>query len=119
METPTPRKEQMMTDGTPVVFVHGLWLHSDSWTPWMEYFTNAGYVPSAPGWPGDAATVEEARVNPDAVAGVGVDAIVEGYATAMAALDQKPIVIGHSFGGLIAQRLLAEGHASAAVTLDA
>jgi non-heme chloroperoxidase len=108
-----------MSDALPVVFVHGLWLHSDSWSPWVDYFRDAGYAPSAPGWPGDAPTVEETRANPDAVAGVGVEAVVQAYAKEIAALEQKPIVIGHSFGGLIVQRLLAEGHAAAAVALDA
>ena len=44
---------------TPVVFVHGLWLHGDSWAPWAEHFRGAGYDPYTPGWPGDGATVAE------------------------------------------------------------
>jgi hypothetical protein len=43
----------------PVVFVHGLWLHADSWGPWIEHYTAAGYEARAPGWPGDADTVAE------------------------------------------------------------
>ena len=46
----------MASAGTPVVFVHGLWLHADSWGAWVDLFREAGYEPSAPGWPGDAAT---------------------------------------------------------------
>ena len=104
--------------GTPVVFVHGLWLHASSWDPWMELFREAGYEPSAPGWPGDSSTIEEARSRPDAVAGYGVNDVVDHYAGAIAALSGKPIVIGHSFGGLIVQRLLAQGLAAAAVAID-
>jgi non-heme chloroperoxidase len=99
--------------------VHGLWLHADSWGNWIELFRDAGYAPSAPGWPGDASTVAETRSQPDRVAGYGIDEVVRHYAQAIAALGRKPIVIGHSFGGLIAQRLLADGHASAAVAIDA
>ena len=44
----------MTTTRTPVVFIHGLWLHATSWEPWVELFTEAGYAPVAPGWPGDA-----------------------------------------------------------------
>jgi non-heme chloroperoxidase len=104
--------------GTPVVFVHGLWLHADSWGPWVERFNEAGYEASAPGWPGDADTVAETRANADRVAGYGIDAVVDHYAAIISPLESKPIVIGHSFGGLIAQRLLGQGLAAAAVGID-
>jgi non-heme chloroperoxidase len=104
--------------GTPVMFVHGLWLHASSWDPWIERFRAAGYTPTAPGWPGDAASIEEARNRPEQVAGYGIDAVVDHYAGAIAALERKPIVIGHSFGGLIVQRLLGQGLAAAAIAID-
>jgi non-heme chloroperoxidase len=109
----------MSPAGTPVVFVHGLWLHADSWGAWADLFREKGYEPSAPGWPGDGETVEATRGNPEAVAGHGIDDVMRHYVGIIDALSAKPIVIGHSFGGLIAQRLLAEGHASGAVGLDA
>ena len=71
----------MPPEAPPVVFVHGLWLHADSWGPWVDRFREAGYAPQAPGWPGDAATVEETREQPDAVAGFGVGDVVDHYAT--------------------------------------
>jgi non-heme chloroperoxidase len=108
-----------MTDRTPVVFIHGLWLHSDSWAPWVDFFRTAGYEPSAPGWPGDSDSVKETRDNAEAVAGYGISDVVDHYADAIRALPSKPIVIGHSFGGLIVQRLLAENLASAGVAIDA
>jgi non-heme chloroperoxidase len=108
----------MPNAGTPVVFIHGLWLHSTSWDPWQEFFKEAGYEPVAPGWPGDAATVEETRRDPAKVAGYGIDDVVEHYAQIIRSLDGKPVVIGHSFGGLIVQRLLGQDLASAAVAID-
>src|SRR5271165_4206990 len=108
----------MPHDGTPVVFVHGLWLHGTSWGPWEEFFREAGYEPVAPGWPGDAATVEETRRDPTKVAGYGIDDVVEHYAQIIRALNARPVVIGHSFGGLIAQRLLGQDLAAAAVAID-
>ncbi len=108
----------MATESTPVVFIHGLWLHASSWEPWVEKFRAAGYEPSAPGWPGDSDTVEETRSQPDRVAGYGIDAIVAHYAELIGALEAKPIAIGHSFGGLIVQRLLGQDLAAAAVAID-
>ena len=108
----------MTSAGRPVVFVHGLWLHATSWGPWAEFFGAAGYAPLAPGWPGDADTAEGTRSQPDRVAGKGIDDVVEHYARIIADLDTPPIVIGHSFGGLIAQRLLGQDLAAAAVAID-
>ncbi|MDQ1604331.1 MAG: hypothetical protein QOE01_2176 [Actinomycetota bacterium] len=104
---------------TPVVFIHGLWLHSSSWAPWVDLFNASGYDAMAPGWPGDGDTVGDTRANPDAVADVGVDEVTDHYAKVMASLPAKPIVIGHSFGGLIVEKLLGEGHAAAGVAIDA
>ena len=70
----------MESAATPVVFVHGLWLHATSWGPWVEFFQEAGYAPVAPGWPGDADTAEETRSHPEQVAGKGIDDVVEHYA---------------------------------------
>src|SRR5712691_439374 len=102
----------MTPAGTPVIFVHGLWLHADSWGPWVDLFREAGYEPQAPGWPGDSATIEETRQHADRVAGHGIEDVVQHYAGVIAGLNAKPIVIGHSFGGLIVQRLLGQNVAA-------
>ena len=109
----------MTQPGRPAIFVHGLWLHASSWGPWLDLFQEAGYAATAPGWPGDPDTVEEARRNPDAVAGKGIDDVVEHYAEIIRGLTAPPVIIGHSFGGLIAQRLLGQDMAAAAVAIDA
>jgi pimeloyl-ACP methyl ester carboxylesterase len=106
----------MASTATPVLFVHGLWLHADSWGGWVDRFRDEGYDPQAPGWPGDGATVDETRKAPERVAGYGIDAVVDHFAQIIG--DTKPIVIGHSFGGLVVQRLLGQNLASAAVAID-
>lgn len=103
---------------TPILFIHGLWLHAESWQPWADLFARHGYDVVAPGWPNEPATVAEAREHPELVANVGIDTVVEHYAAIAASLPEPPIVIGHSFGGLIAQKLLAMGYAQAAVAID-
>ena len=109
----------MTATARPVVFVHGLWLHATSWQPWVERFTREGYRPLAPGWPGIADTVAAARAHPDAIAGHGIDDVVAHYAGIIATLDVAPVLVGHSFGGMIAEKLLGQHRAAGAVAIDA
>jgi pimeloyl-ACP methyl ester carboxylesterase len=107
------------TKTNPVLFIHGLWLHQSSWSAWEEFFGTEGYQTLAPGWPGDQDTVELARANPDSVADKGVEEVVDHFAGIIDGLDAPPILIGHSFGGMIAERLLGDGKGAAAVAIDA
>jgi len=93
----------------PVVFIHGLWMHASTWDNWVGLFNENGYQAVAPGWPGDGDTVAASRENPDAIANRGIAEVTEHYATIIKELPADPVVIGHSFGGLIAQRLLGMG----------
>ena len=103
----------------PVVLVHGLWIHADAWQPWIAHLQSQGYDPVAPGWPDDPATVEEARAHPERLAGKGVQDIVDHYAAVIRGLPEPPLLIGHSFGGLVVQKLLGMNLGVAAVAIDA
>jgi pimeloyl-ACP methyl ester carboxylesterase len=100
------------------VFIHGLWLHASSWQPWLDLFAQNGYDPVAPGWPYEPPTIEAARRQPDAVAGIGIEEVADHYAGIIEALPEPPVIIGHSFGGLIAQKLLGRNLGAAAVAID-
>jgi non-heme chloroperoxidase len=106
------------TGKQPVVFVHGLWLLPNSWDPWCEVFEKAGYVTVAPGWPDDPLTTEEAKEHPEVFARKSVGQVADHYAEVIQALERKPAVIGHSFGGLLTEMLAGRGLAAASVAIS-
>src|SRR3954454_20822093 len=108
----------MSSEPTPVVFIHGLWLHATSWGSWIDLFQHAGYEPTAPGWPNEPRTVAAARAQPDLVANIGIDEAAQHFTSIVDQLSTPPVIIGHSFGGLIAEKLLGEGIGAAAVAID-
>ena len=102
----------------PIVFVHGLWLLPSSWDRWVTVFEDAGYTALTPGWPDDPVTVQEANANPQVFAHKTVGQVADHFDTIVRGLSKKPAIIGHSFGGLLAQILAGRGMASATVAID-
>lgn len=102
----------------PVVFVHGLWLLASSWDRWAVLFEEAGFVAVAAGWPDDPETVDEANANPDVFADKTVGQVSAHLETLVRGLTRKPVIIGHSFGGMLAQMLAGRGLASVTVAID-
>lgn len=107
-----------MDQPRPVVFIHGLWLHASSWEPWVDLFRDAGYDPVAPGWPHEPDTVADARERADDVANISIDDAVEHFAAVVATLPVSPVLVGHSFGGLITEKLLGQGIGAAGIAID-
>ncbi len=106
------------TGRTPVVFIHGLWLLASSWERWAALFEEAGYAAVMPAWPEDPETVEQARANPGVLAGKTVGRVAAHFDEVLGRLERKPALVGHSFGGLLAQILAGEGLAEVTVALD-
>ena len=102
----------------PVVFVHGLWLLPRSWDRWAEVFEEAGYTALTPGWPDDPETVEDANAHPEVFANKSVGQVADYQEAIIRRLDRKPAVIGHSFGGLLAQILAGRGLNAVTVAID-
>lgn len=106
------------TGKQPVVFIHGLWLMPNSWNPWADFFESAGFCALTPGWPDDPETNEEANAHPELLAHKTVGQVADHFAAIAGALTQKPITIGHSFGGMIAQILAGRGLSRVTVAID-
>ncbi|WP_062347004.1 alpha/beta hydrolase [Herbidospora yilanensis] len=106
------------TGRIPAVFVHGLWLLPSSWDRWAGVFAEAGFAPVTAGWPDDPDTVEEARENPEVFADKTVGQVADHLADLIGRLARKPMVVGHSFGGLLTQILAGRGLARASVAID-
>src|SRR5919108_515930 len=100
---------------TPVVFIHGLWLLPSSWANWADFFKEAGYAPLTPDWPGDPETVAEARANPGVLAKKTLKQVADHTADIIGTLETKPVVMGHSTGGLVAEMLAGRGLSAATV----
>lgn len=103
---------------TPVVFVHGLWLLPSSWDRWISVFREAGYAPVSLSWPDDPQTVQEANAHPEVFAEKTIGDIVDHLESLIGKLTSKPVIIGHSFGGLLTQILAGRGLSIATVAID-
>jgi alpha-beta hydrolase superfamily lysophospholipase len=102
----------------PIVLIHGLWLTPRSWEGWKERFESRGYQVLTPAWPRMEGDVEDIRRDPSPLEGLGVTEIADHYARVVSGLDQPPIIMGHSFGGLITELLLDRGLGAAGVALS-
>jgi len=100
-----------------VVFIHGLWMTPLSWENWVEHYTDKGYKVVNRSWPGVEGDIEQLRRDPSKIAGLGITEIVDHYQDIVEELDSPPILMGHSFGGLITQILLDRGLGAAGVAI--
>ncbi|GAB3596677.1 alpha/beta hydrolase [Microbacterium tumbae] len=107
-----------MSTKAPIVLIHGLWMTPASWHTWAERFRARGHEVIIPGWPGiDDRSVEDIRRDPSALKGIGLKQIVDHYERIIRALPEKPIIMGHSFGGVITQMLADRGVGAAYVAV--
>jgi pimeloyl-ACP methyl ester carboxylesterase len=101
-----------------IVLIHGLWLTPRSWEQWIDRYQKAGYRVLAPSWPGLEGEVEAIRKDPSALKGLKLKTVVDHYERIIRKLDAPPILMGHSFGGLIVQQLVDRGVGAAGVLID-
>jgi pimeloyl-ACP methyl ester carboxylesterase len=109
----------MTSKTNTIVLIHGAWMTPRSWDPFRGFYEQRGYRVLTPPWPRIEGEVEEIRRDPSEMAGLGISEIVDGYEQVIRLLDEPPIIMGHSFGGLFVQMLLDRGLGAAGVAIDA
>jgi len=100
-----------------VVLINGLWMTALSWENWVKRFTDKGFHVIAKSWPGMDVGIDELRRDPSPISTLGITEVVDHYETIIRELDSAPIIIGHSFGGLITQILIDRGLGAAGVAI--
>ena len=106
------------SDKPTIVLIHGLWLTPRSWEQWIDRYQKAGYNVLAPSWPGLESEVEAIRKDPSPLKRLKIKTIVDHYERIIRKLESPPIIMGHSFGGLIVQMLVDRGLGSAGILID-
>ncbi|CAG4990609.1 hypothetical protein DYBT9275_00569 [Dyadobacter sp. CECT 9275] len=103
-----------------VVFITGAFVSNSGWREWQSYFESKGYKTIAPAWPfkdAPAAVLRNRQPNDIQLAGLHLSELVDHYANIVTSLPEKPILIGHSLGGLITQILVNRGLAAGGVAI--
>ena len=108
----------MENDRIPLILIHGAWLSARSWENFADYFGKRGFAVSAPEWPRKHGDVEELRGDAEELKGLGVNEIVDHYESLIRELDQPPVLIGHSYGGLFVELLLDRALGRAGVAMS-
>ena len=102
---------------TTIVLIPGLWMTALSWELWVQHFTNKGYRVIATDWPGREGEIERLRRDPSNFASLGLADVVDHYEQIIRELETPPIIIGHSFGGLVTQILIDRGWGAAGIAI--
>ena len=121
MTTSSPQPAGTTADASApdtIVLIHGLWMTPRSWEHWIDRYQGRGYTVLAPAYPGLEGEVEALRADPSPIEALTVPAVVEHLEGIVGGLERPPIIMGHSFGGLLTQILLDHGYGAAGVVLD-
>ena len=110
--------EAASTNRPPLMLVHGAWLSARSWENFADHFRDRGFTVSAPQWPRKHGDVEQLREATEELEGLGLTEIVDHYGNQIKSLEEPPVLIGHSFGGLIVELLLDRGLGRAGVAMS-
>jgi len=103
-----------------IVFITGAFVTHHCWDQWQTYFQSKGYITLAPPWPykdGTAAELRARQPHDTDLATMTLTQVIDHYVDIVTSLPEKPIVIGHSTGGLLAQIIVNRDLATAGVAI--
>ena len=101
-----------------IVLIHGFWVTPRSWEHWIEHYERKGFHVLAPAYPGFEAEVEALNADPTPIENVTVPAIIDHLASVIRPIDPRPILIGHSAGGVFVQIMLDHGYGAVGVAIN-
>ena len=108
-----------MSKSKTIVLIHGNFVNDKTWADWKKHYEQKGYTVYAPANPGHEGNPVDLKKNiPSDLKDVGFDDVVKNLSTFIDTLPEKPFIIGHSFGGLMVQKLINMGKAVAGVSID-
>lgn len=113
---------QSKINSKTILFVTGAFVSHTSWNVWRDYFESKGYKTVLPSWPNKEASPSELRKRNEEgtdlpLAQLTLNELVNHYAAIAKNLPEKPIIIGHSLGGLITQILINRDLGAAGITI--
>jgi pimeloyl-ACP methyl ester carboxylesterase len=109
----------LVTDSKTIVFIHGLFMNPESWKPWIQYFEKKGFTCHAPAYPFHEGNPSELRSNPNPELGkITFSEVIFSLSYFIDLLPEKPILIGHSMGGLAVQKLIELNKGVAGICID-
>ncbi|HEY5134648.1 MAG TPA: alpha/beta hydrolase [Candidatus Nanopelagicales bacterium] len=109
----------MTSPAAPVVFIHGMYMNGSSWQPWVERASDRGLTCHAPSWPFHQGEPPELRAHVDPQLGhLTFGAVTRHYKTFIDTMPKRPMLIGHSIGGLVVQKLINDGYGRAGVAIS-
>jgi pimeloyl-ACP methyl ester carboxylesterase len=101
-----------------ILLIHGLWVTPSSWQKFQRHYEDLSYNVIASPWPGIHGDVAAMQRDPSGLNGIGIAEVVAHYTKIIRSLPEPPIIMGHSYGGLITQLLIDKGFGAAGVAID-
>ena len=102
----------------PIVLIHGVWVTPRSWEDWKAHYEAKGHEVHTPAYPGFEVEVEALNADPTPIVELSIPDAVAKIEELIRGLDEPPILMGHSAGGVLTQILLDHGYGACGVAIN-